>query len=318
MAQGTRVLVTGGAGFIGSHLVELLLDRGRQVTVLDDLSTGSLKNLPASDGRLRIVEGDLCDQNALLEALTGQDAFVHLAAVASVEASVMDPLTTHRTNLEGSIRLFDTAARLGVKRAIYASSAAVYGNNPNVPLTESDALNPLSPYAADKLAGEHYLAFYHRTGRLSATAFRFFNVYGPRQDPSSPYSGVISIFLDRAARSQPITVFGDGKQSRDFIFVRDVAVALLSALDSAPPEGEMPVFNVGGGKAISLLELLDAVARLPGVNSPLDLSFAQARQGDVRASLADTSSLRSTGWQPQTTLEEGLIETLNVTAIPQK
>lgn len=305
-----KILVTGGAGFIGSHLVERLLGGGHSVTVLDNLSTGKLENLPPPSTELRIVEGDVADPLALEQALANQDAVAHLAAVASVEASVQDPVGTHRTNLEGSIRLFDAAARLGVKRAVYASSAAVYGNNPNMPLSETAEKRPLTPYAADKLAGEHYLGYYHRSGKLRATTFRFFNVFGPRQDPSSPYSGVISIFLDRAARGAPITVFGDGTQTRDFVYVGDVVRALATALtENRATEGEMPVFNVGRGVQVSLLDLLDTVSRLPGVTD-LNVAYAAPREGDIRHSLADVSNLSSTGWQALTTIEVGLGATL--------
>jgi len=306
-----RVLVTGGAGFIGSHLTAALLDAGHAVTVLDDLSTGKRANLPGAEERLRLVVGDVADQAALEEALAGQDAFVHLAAVASVEASVRDPVGTHRTNLEASVRLFDLAARLGVKRALYASSAAVYGDNPALPLGEEAEKRPLTPYAADKLAGEHYLAHFHRAGHLDATAFRFFNVFGPRQDPASPYSGVISVFLDRARRGAPITLFGDGEQTRDFVYVQDVVRALVAALarpGQTPPE--LPVFNAGRGAEVSLLELLAAIERLPGVRTPLSVSSAPPRQGDIRRSVADVSRLRATGWEPRTGLEAGLAATL--------
>lgn len=305
-----NVLVTGGAGFIGSHLVRLLLGEGHTVTVLDDLSTGKLENLPAEGGRLRLHVGDVADQSALNAVLPGQDAAVHLAAVASVEASVREPVRTHRTNSEGSIRLFDTAARLGVRRVLYASSAAVYGNNADLPLREESEKGPLSPYAADKLAGEHYLAHYHRLDRLDATAFRFFNVFGPRQDPSSPYSGVISIFLDRARRGAPITVFGDGTQSRDFVFVGDVVRALAGELTrTSERPAEMPVFNVGRGSQVSLLQLLKLVRDLPGVQ-PFDVQFAAPRHGDIHASVADMSRLRATGWEPRSALSDGLTQTL--------
>ncbi len=306
-----RVLVTGGAGFIGSHLVALLLERGHDVTVLDDLSTGKRTNLPRAGG-LTLQVGDVADQAALEAALDGQEAVVHLAAVASVEASVRDPVSTHRTNLEGSIRLFDTATRLGVKRVLYASSAAVYGDNDALPLREDAEKRPMTPYAADKLAGEHYLGYFHRAGLLSGTAFRFFNVFGPRQDPSSPYSGVISIFLDRARRGAPITVFGDGRQSRDFVYVSDVVAALASALErreaaaGAAQASELPVFNVARGSEVDLLQLLELVERLPGARAPLDVSFGPPRTGDIRRSLADVARLRATGWEPLTPLQDGL------------
>ena len=305
-----NVLVTGGAGFIGSHLVHLLLGEGHTVTVLDDLSTGKAENLPREGGNLRLLIGDVADQAALDSVLPGQDAAVHLAAVASVEASVREPIRTHRTNLEGSIRLFDSAARLGIRRVLYASSAAVYGNNTDLPLREESEKRPLSPYAADKLAGEHYLAHYHRLDRLDATAFRFFNVFGPRQDPSSPYSGVISIFLDRARRGATITVHGDGTQSRDFVYVGDVVRALAAEVTrTSGRPAEMSVFNVGRGSQVSLLQLLELVRGLPAVR-PFEVEFSAPRHGDIHTSLADVSRLRATGWRPRSALNEGLAQTL--------
>lgn len=311
-----RVLVTGGAGFIGSHMVAALLGRGATVSVLDDFSTGKRANLPA-DGNLTVVEGDVADPAAVEVALGGCDTFVHLAAVASVERSVQEPLVTHRTNLQGSIQIFDTAAQLGVRRGLYASSAAVYGDSDALPLKESQPPRPLTPYATDKLAGEQYLAYYHRGGRLNATAFRFFNVFGPRQDPSSPYSGVISIFLDRAKRGAPITVFGDGEQTRDFVYVGDVVNALLSALDQQGQVDEMPVFNVGRGESVSLLHLLETIDGLPEVAGPLQVSHGLARRGDIRHSLADATRLRTLlGWAPRTSLREGLAAILTYPARP--
>lgn len=305
-----KVLVTGGAGFIGSHLVRLLLTEGHTVTVLDDLSTGKRENLPLGASNLHLQVGDVADSSALTSLLPGQDAVVHLAAIASVEASVRDPVGTHRTNLEGSIRLFDMAARLGVRRMLYASSAAVYGDSQALPLSEASEKRPLTPYAADKLAGEHYLAHYHRGGALDGTAFRFFNVFGPRQDPSSPYSGVISIFLDRARKGEKVTIFGTGEQSRDFIFVADVVKALYAALRGpARQQTEMPVYNVGRGDQVSLLQLINLIGGLPGI-TPVQVDFEAPRQGDIFSSMANVSQLRATGWEPACELEEGLRQTL--------
>lgn len=298
--------MTGGAGFIGSHVVRALLEREHEVVVLDDLSTGKRENLPESS-RLTLQVGDVADPTAVAAALSGCSAFVHLAAVASVERSVQDPLLTHRTNLQGSIQLFDEAARQGVKRGLYASSAAVYGDSPNLPLSEDEAPRPLTPYAIDKLAGEQYLAYYHRSGRLNGTAFRFFNVFGPRQDPSSPYSGVISIFLDRAKSGAPITVFGDGEQTRDFVYVGDVVAALMAALERQGEVRELPVYNVARGESVSLLELLDIVGGLPGVASPLNIGHGEPRLGDIRHSLANSGRLRGAlAWAPKTSVAEGL------------
>src|SRR5690606_9182986 len=195
-----RLLVTGGAGFIGSHLVERLVADGHEVRVLDDLSSGQRSNLAAVASSVELIEGDIADPATVARAVADRDGVVHLAAVASVEASVLRPLATSRANLVGSIALFDAAARAGARRVVYASSAAVYGEAESLPIAEDDAERPMSPYAADKLAGEHYLGHYHHLGQLDGTVFRFFNVYGPRQDPTSPYSGVISVFLDRVAR----------------------------------------------------------------------------------------------------------------------
>ncbi len=301
-----RVLVTGGAGFIGSHLIRALLDGGDEVVVLDDLSTGKRENLPVSE-RLSLIVGDVADEATTERALAGCSAFVHLAAVASVERSVREPLVTHRTNLRGSIQLFEEASRQGVRRGLYASSAAVYGDAQTLPLAEDAPPKPLTPYAIDKLAGEYYLAHYHRSGKLNATAFRFFNVFGPRQDPSSPYSGVISIFLDRAQRGAPITVFGDGEQTRDFVYVGDVVAALIAALKLQGEVSEMPVYNVARGESVSLKGLLEVVERLPGVVAPLQVSHDPAREGDIRHSLADAGRLKGAlAWAPRTSLAEGL------------
>lgn len=301
-----RILVTGGAGFIGSHLVEALLEQGASVVVLDDLSTGRRDNVP-TDARLKFIQGDVVDEAAVREALSGCTSFVHLAAVASVERSVSDPLGTNRTNLQGTIQLLQQAANLGVARGLYASSAAVYGNATALPLDESAGAYPMSPYAADKLAGEHYLAHFHRSGRLNATAFRFFNVYGPRQDPRSPYSGAISIFLDRAVGGLPIRVFGDGHQTRDFIYVSDVVEALIAVLKLRTRPQEMPVYNVATGAATSLLDVLRSLANLPDVRLPLQVGHEPERAGDVRHSLGDNRKLiAASQWRPQVSLDEGL------------
>lgn len=317
-----RVLVTGGAGFIGSHLVERLLDDQHQVVVLDDLSTGKRANLPLGHSALDLLVGDIADEGAVHDAMSGCDAVVHLAAVASVEASVRDPVGTHRSNLLGSIRVFLEAAQVPGRRVLYASSASVYGDARHLPIDEDAATRPLSPYAIDKLAGEHYLAHFHRSGRVVGTAFRFFNVYGPRQDPSSPYSGVISVFLDRARRFAPATLYGDGSQTRDFVFVCDVVDALMAALargtgdEAAPPEfvHELPVFNVARGQAVSLLELLDAIANLEGIPGIARVEHAAARQGDIQHSLADVGRLQAAyGWRARTQLVDGLAETIRAT-----
>lgn len=319
-----RVLVTGGAGFIGSHLVARLLAGGVGVTVLDDLSTGKLDNLPRS-GDVELVTGDIADPAAVARALVGVQAVVHLAAVASVEASVRDPLGTSRTNHTGSLTVFQGAASAGVARLLYASSAAVYGDPEVVPLPEDARLRPLSPYAADKLAGEHHLANFHRSGALFGCAFRFFNVYGPRQDPASPYSGVISVFLDRASRGLPLRVHGDGLQTRDFVYVADVVEVLWRALGSGEAAqtsptwatAELPRFNVGRGEAVTLLELIAAigqvVAEAVGGTAP-SVTFGPPRAGDIRHSTADVARLAEAFGVPSTALAAGLAATLPAAA----
>jgi UDP-glucose 4-epimerase len=297
------VLVTGGAGFIGSHVVAALLARGGQVTVLDDLSTGRLENLPV-DPRLRVVIGDVGDRRLVAEALRSCRRVVHLAAIASVQQSIDDPVGTHRVNYEATLRLLDQAQRAGVERLVYASSAAVYGDAQTPPVDEDGPLDPQTPYAIDKLMGEKALAFYRRVHGLSSVALRFFNVYGPRQRDDSPYSGVISLFVRHLRRGEPVTVFGDGEQTRDFVFVEDVAHAVVELLWRASPPAAT-VLNVGSGRAASVLRLLDAVERTMGAR--IERRFAAARPGEVRHSAADVARLRhALGWTPSTALETGL------------
>lgn len=297
-----RLLVTGGAGFIGSHLVERALAAGSHVRVLDNLSTGKRANLP-SDSRMEFIEGDIRDPHTVRAAVNGTHVIVHLAAVASVQASVDDPLGTHASNFDGTLHLLDAARQEGLQRFVYASSAAVYGNTEQLPVAENSILNPLSPYAADKLAGEHYLSFYAGRYGMTATAFRFFNIYGPRQDPSSPYSGVISIFADRLQRQEPVTLFGDGMQSRDFVYVGDLVRILMRALESRT--ASFQVMNVGRGQSASLLEVLAAFERVAG--RKLERRHAEPRHGDIRHSRAEVSRLKQAfGDATPTTLMEGL------------
>jgi len=301
-----KVLITGGAGFIGSHLAEHLLAAGNSVRVLDNLSTGKRENLPAHP-QLEFVQGDIRDKRLVAETARGMDAIVHLAAVASVQASVDDPTGTHETNFDGTLHLLEAARKENIRRFLYASSAAVYGDNTRLPLVEEEILNPLSPYAADKLAGEYYLRFYHAKFGIETTAFRFFNIFGPRQDPSSPYSGVISIFIERVSRGEAVTLFGDGRQTRDFVYVGDLVTLLAQSLLRAETAGQ--VINVGRGKQCSLLELLEALEKLTG--KPVERRFAAARLGDIVHSCADVSRLvRLFGKTPETDIVTGLGEIL--------
>ena len=304
------VLVTGGAGFIGSHLTERLLAAGHQVRVLDNLSTGKRDNLP-THAALQFIEGDIRDAGCVGPAVAGCDAIVHLAAVASVQASVDDPAGTHATNFLGTLNLLEAARRSGVRRFLYASSAAVYGDTAELPVREDSVLQPLSPYAADKLAGEHYLFFYGHKYGLKGTAFRFFNIYGPRQDPSSPYSGVISIFVDRARTAQPVTIFGDGQQTRDFVFVADLVEILFGSLSDERTAGV--VMNVGRGVECSLLEMLGDLEQL--YSRSIERRHVDPRVGDIKNSRADVSRLkRLRGSVPQTTIRIGLARLLEHSA----
>jgi UDP-glucose 4-epimerase len=301
-------LVTGGAGFIGSHLVEALLARGDRVRVLDDLSTGKRENLgPAAE----LIVGDVADAACVAGAMQGVDGCFHLAAVASVELGNRDWLGTHRTNLTGAITIFDAARRAQPDRTVpvvYASSAAVYGDTPDLPLAETAATQPLSAYGADKLGCELHARVATHVHGVRTAGCRFFNVYGPRQDPGSPYSGVISIFFDRIGKGQGITIFGDGGQTRDFIYVVDVVTALLKAMAHESGGQESPgarVYNVCTGKTTTLLELAAAIGRVFG-QAPA-IAFGDARAGDIRESLGNPAMARDIlGFSANLSIEEGL------------
>ncbi|MFB4249796.1 NAD-dependent epimerase/dehydratase family protein [Pseudomonas idahonensis] len=283
-----RILVTGGAGFIGSHLVDALLAKGYGVRVLDDLSTGKVSNLPMDNPQLQLVVGDVADAAALAEAMHGCGAVVHLAAVASVQASVEDPVRTHQSNFIGTLRVCEAMVAAGIRRVVFASSAAVYGNNgEGTPINEDTPKSPLTPYAADKLASEYYLDFYRRQHGLEPVILRFFNIFGPRQDPSSPYSGVISIFSERAKRARPITVFGDGGQTRDFVYVEDLVKILVQGLEHPAPAADAT--NVGLSGVTTLNDLIAALEQISG--QPLNVSHGAARSGDIRHSKADNRRL---------------------------
>jgi UDP-glucose 4-epimerase len=296
-------LVTGGAGFIGSHLVEALLARGDRVRVLDDLSTGKRENLGSA---AELIVGDVADAACVAGAMRSVDGCFHLAAVASVELGNRDWLGTHRTNLTGAITIFDAARRAQPDRTVpvvYASSAAVYGDTPDLPLAETAATRPLSAYGADKLGCELHARVAAQVHGVRTAGCRFFNVYGPRQDPGSPYSGVISIFFNRIGKGQGITIFGDGGQTRDFIYVADVVQALLKAMGQESPGSR--VFNVCTGKTTTLLELAAAIGRVFGQTPAI--AFADARAGDIRESLGNPAMTRDVlGFSANLSIEVGL------------
>ena len=287
MAEGP-VLITGGAGFIGSHLADALLAKGYSVRVLDDLSTGKRSNLQLDDPRIELIEGDVADAALVAKVMVGCCAVAHLAAVASVQASVDDPVRTHQSNFIGTLNVCEAMRQAGVKRVLFASSAAIYGNNgEGQSIDEDTAKAPLTPYASDKLAGEYYLDFYRRQHGLEPAVFRFFNIFGPRQDPSSPYSGVISIFSERAVKGLPITVFGDGEQTRDFVYVEDLVDLLVQAIEA--PTLEVGAVNVGWNQATTLKQMLQALREVVGDLPPI--TYGPARSGDIRHSRANNQRL---------------------------
>ncbi|MDZ3995176.1 NAD-dependent epimerase/dehydratase family protein [Pseudomonas sp. Teo4] len=302
------ILITGGAGFIGSHLCDALLGKGYAVRILDDLSTGKRDNLQLGHPRLELIEGDVADAELVNRAVAGCCAVVHLAAVASVQASVEDPVKTHQSNFIGTLNVCEAMRVHGVRRVLFASSAAVYGNNgEGESIVEDTPKAPLTPYAVDKLASEQYLDFYRRQHGLEPVVFRFFNIFGPRQDPSSPYSGVISIFCERATQGLPITVFGDGEQTRDFLYVADLVQVMVQALEK--PQVEEGAVNIGLNQATSLNDLLKALEKVVG-GLP-SISYGPARSGDIRHSRADNQRLLARFDFPQpTSMVDGLARLL--------
>lgn len=299
-----RALVTGGAGFIGSHVVELLLAKGHRVAVIDDLSTGKRENLPPGVQfyRLSLLDSQLPDIIRQIEP----DVVFHEAAQVKVSRSLADPVQDARINIEGSLRLLEACREAGLPKVVYASSAAVYGEPQAVPLPEEHPLAPLSPYGLSKLTVERYLAIYHVLYGLHYAVLRYANVYGPRQD-SSGEGGVVAIFADRVVRGKPLVIFGDGSQTRDFVYVGDVAAANLRAANPELP-GEL-VVNVGTGREISVNELARTLAEQAG--SDLPFVYEAPRPGEIqRSSLANGRAVSVLGWQPATTLAEGLAKTL--------
>ncbi len=296
-------LVTGGCGFVGSHIVEALIRRGDRVRVLDNFSTGSKQNLVTVADQVDLIEGDVNDPDRVAQAVKGADCVFHEAALASVPRSVESPLESHAACATGTVNVLDQARRAGVRRVVYAASSSAYGNQPHSAKRESDLPSPLSPYAAAKLASELYCqAFFHTYG-LETVCLRYFNVFGPRQDPHGPYAAVIPLFITKLLAGERPVIYGDGKQSRDFAYVENVVHANLLAAEAPGVAGR--TFNVGCGRSVSLLDLLDALNRLLGTNVNPD--FRPARTGDVRDSLADISQAAANlDYEPRVDLEEGL------------
>jgi UDP-glucose 4-epimerase len=300
-------VVTGGAGFIGSHLAEALVRRGDRVRVLDNLSSGSRENLVHVTGDVELVEGDLRDRDVVRRALSGAEAVFHLGALPSVQRSIEDPLTTNAVNVDGTLNVLLAAREAGARRVVVASSSSVYGDTPTLPKVESMPMDPRSPYAVSKAATEHYALAWAASFGLPAIALRFFNVFGPRQNPRSDYAAVIPRFATRMLRGEPPVIFGDGHQSRDFTYVDDVVQANLLAA-AAPPEVS-GAFNVAAGGRHTLLDLVAELNRLVG--SDLAPQHAPARAGEVRHSQAGIERARQLlGFTPRFTLARGLEQTV--------
>ncbi len=301
-------LVTGGAGFIGSHIVTALVERGDTVRVLDNLSTGSRANLAHVSGNLEIVIGDIADAALVADAMQGIDVVFHQAALASVPRSVAEPLATNSACVTGTVTVLDAARHAGVRRVVYAGSSSAYGDAPFSGKRETDLPAPLSPYAAAKLSAEYYCQVFAHTYGLATVTLRYFNVFGPRQDPHSEYSAVLPIFVTKMLRGERPTIFGDGLQSRDFTFVSNIVAGNLLAADAPNIAGR--VINVACGQQLTLLDLVAAINRVLGTN--IEPSFADARVGDVRESLADISIARELlGYEPTVSFDEGLRQSID-------
>jgi len=302
----TSYLVTGGAGFIGSHLTQELVRRHHSVRVVDNLVTGKRRNLAHSPG-VTFLEGDLADAEVARRAVEGVDYVLHQAAIPSVPLSVNDPVTSNRANITASLNILVAARDAGVKRLVYAGSSSAYGDTPTLPKREDMPTNPLSPYALQKLVAEQYCQMFTRLYGFETVTIRYFNVFGPRQDPGSPYSGVISLFSTAILQEQRPIIYGDGEQTRDFTYVTNVVDGVLRACEAPKAAGE--VINVATGGRTSLNELLRMMNRISGTNA--EPIYQEPRAGDVRDSQADISKAKALlGYEPLVGLEQGLRPTL--------
>lgn len=308
-------LVTGGCGFIGAHLVERLLADKHIVTVIDDLSTGKRDNIPAG---VRLIRGDITLPGVFDKLVRDIDGCFHLAAIASVTRSQNDWLRTHQVNLGGTVALFDALVRTNKVPVVFASSAAVYGDNPDMPINENAWCKPLSAYGTDKLGCELHALTAIRNHRLPVTGLRFFNVYGERQDPSSPYSGVISVFADRMSKNLPVNIYGDGEQVRDFVYVRDVVDAMALAMKRLHKNrNDSGIFNIATGTPTSINQLANVILGITRSHSAI--IHAPARDGDIRISVGSTDCARDKlGFVARTGLAEGLCKTIVVTPVADR
>jgi UDP-glucose 4-epimerase len=300
-----RVLVTGGGGFIGANLVRGLLERGDEVKVLDNFSTGNRRNLEGID--VELVEGELRSYERVHRAVRGVEVVFHLGALGSVPRSVQDPLTTNAVNVDGTLNVLLAARDEGVRRVVFASSSSVYGSSAQLPAQESSPVDPISPYGVAKLAAERYCVSFSRVYHSFETVvLRYFNVFGPRQNPLSQYAAAVPLFIAAVAEGRPVTIFGDGGQSRDFTYVENVVAANVAAADAPGANGR--IFNIAAGAPNSVNDLVDTIGRLLG--KPVEKQYAEPRPGDIRDSFADTAAAREVlGWQPTVDFDEGLRRT---------
>ena len=299
-------LVTGGAGFIGSHVAEALVGRGEQVRVVDSLVTGDRRNLAHLSG-VDFIQGDLADLEVARRAVDGVDFVLHQAAIPSVPRSVQDPITSHRANVDASLNILVASRDASVKRLVYAGSSSAYGDAPTLPKVEAMPTAPLSPYGLQKLVAEQYCQMFTRLYGLETVTTRYFNVFGPRQDPTSPYSGVISLFISAVCEGRQPTIYGDGEQTRDFTYVANVVDGVLRACHAPGVSGE--VVNVATGSRVSLNQLFRTIRDLVGTR--VEPMYAAAREGDVRDSQADIKKARRLlGYEPTVSFDEGLAKTL--------
>jgi nucleoside-diphosphate-sugar epimerase len=304
----SRVLVTGGAGFIGSHLVDRLVANGHEVRVLDDFSSGQESNLERAKPQIEVIRGSICDADVLARAVQGCALVFHEAAVPSVPRSIAEPVRTNQVNVDGTLLVLELARQAGVRRVVFAASSSAYGDTVELPKVESMPPTPLSPYALQKYAGEVYCRLYHQLYGLETVALRYFNVYGPRQNPDSEYAAVIPRFVRSCLSGEAPHIYGDGEQTRDFTFVADAVQANILASQSPRASGE--VVNVAGGRRTSLNELFRVIRAT--TNATVEPVYEPARQGDVRDSLASLDRARQVlGYAPAVELAEGLARTID-------
>jgi len=304
MSETPKTLVTGGAGFIGSHLVKELIVRGYRVTILDDLSTGSVDNIRETlvSGRAELVRGSITDTNLLTQCCLGVRYLFHLAAISRVPQSVADPVSTHEVNINGTLKVLLAARQSGVAKFIYASSSSVYGENPELPQHEEMVPQPVSPYAVSKLVGEHYAGVFQQIYGLPTVSLRFFNAYGSHQDPDSPYSNVIPLFIRRITQGIAPLVFDDGEQSRDFVYVKDIVRAALLVAESEASG----TFNIGSGQGTSVNQLLAHIGEIIGCK--VEPEYRPPRPGDPKHTLADIRRAAKIGYRPEYDIARGLRE----------